>query len=387
MSLPRPKVIEILTHRTDLRPQARLRRGLGDIVLILLALAYRIFALLPVRKGTALFSSFPDAADNSHAMFLHLRDHAPELRFTWIVGSDFAAGSRDLDQARLLRRDSLQAVFAMARAEWVFHTHGIYRFARRRRGQTIVNLWHGMPLKVIGTYDPQVSRLPLGDVAIATSPLYRKIIARAFRMREDQVAVCGQPRNDLMVRAAARGTPDIALWMPTYRQSIQGEIREDSTLTPAAMIELLTQVEAALDPQASVVLKLHPMDALNAVLGDHVGRIRVLRSMDPQESVEELMARSSCLVTDYSSAAIDYLALGRPLGFFCPDRQDYSRGFIEGVEQPFYDAGADLRDAAALAAFLSRPFPAGDQGASLVTHRDDRAAERLWTFLRTGSRS
>ncbi|MBK6800158.1 MAG: CDP-glycerol glycerophosphotransferase family protein [Novosphingobium sp.] len=330
-----------------------------------------------------IYSSFPDAADNAYAMFLHLRGASADLKHAWIVGAGFASGSKDLAGATLLPRDSLRALYAMARAEWVFHTHGIYRFARRRRGQTIVNLWHGMPLKAIGTYDPDVSRLPLGDVAIATSPMFQEIMARAFRMPRERVILCGQPRNDLTVRAAARSEPDIALWMPTYRLSIQGEIRRDSPLAPEAMMALLSEVEAHLEPGAAVVLKLHPMDALNSILDGRIGRIRVLRSMDSQEAVEELMARSRCLVSDYSSAAIDYITLGRPLGFFCPDRAKYTRGFIEGVEQPYFAAGTMLENARSLARFLSCPVPGGDLGSSLVTDRDDRAAERLWTHLKS----
>ena len=350
-------------------------------MMVLLAVLYHAAAFLPVRKGVAVYSSFPDAADNAHAMFLHLRACAPHLRHVWLVGAGFSAAAKDLAGAKLLRRDSLSAIFAVARAEWVFHTHGIYRFARRRRGQTIVNLWHGMPLKAIGTYDPGVSRLPLGDVAIATSPLFQKIIARAFRMPLDRVVVCGQPRNDLMARAAARVEPDLALWMPTYRQSIRGEIRQDSALTPQAMRDLVAEVEASLEPGVAVVLKLHPMDALNAMLDSTLGRISILRAGDPQASVEELMARSRCLVTDYSSAAIDYLTLGRPIGYYCPDRSGYSRGFVEGVEEPYFAAGTVLEGAAELARFFNRPVATGDRGSSLITNRDDRAAERLWSHL------
>jgi len=363
-----------------------MRGSLRDAIMLVLAVLYQTVAMLPLRRGTAVFSSFPDAADNAYAMFLHLRQQAPELELIWIVGAGFVVGDKDLVGARLLRRDSLRALFAMARAEWVFHTHGIYRFARRRRGQSIVNLWHGMPLKAIGTYDPEVSRLPLGDVAIATSPLFRSIMAKAFAMSGDDVVVCGQPRNDLMVRAARDAAPDMALWMPTYRQSMRGEIRTDSPLAPEAMIALLRELDARLDPATTLVLKLHPMDALNALLDRSFGRITILRSGDPQEPVERLMARSRCLVTDYSSAAIDYLTLGRPIGYYCPDRADYSRGFVDGVEAPFFASGAILEDSEALAGFFNNPAPVSDQGSTLVSDRDDRAAERLWAALQARGR-
>ena len=94
-----------------------------------------------------------------------------------------------------------------------------------------------------------------------------------------------------------------------------------------------------------------------------------------------LMARSRRLITDYSSAAIDFAVLGRPIGFFCPDRDDYDRGFIPEVAAPFFAAGEELADVEALIAFvLDKAQP--EQGETpLVQDRDDRSAERLWAAL------
>jgi CDP-glycerol glycerophosphotransferase (TagB/SpsB family) len=43
-----------------------------------------------------------------------------------------------------------------------------------------------------------------------------------------------------------------------------------------------------------------------------------------ETGVYQLLARSTALITDYSSIWTDYLAMERPIGFFCPDLEDYA---------------------------------------------------------------
>ena len=349
----------------------------------ILGLYYRACCLLPVRKSVVLFTSYPDVADNSFAMFEYLRASGQGLRCEWLVGADFDAASRDLAGAKAHKRTSLSGIRATATAEYVFHTHGIYRFARKRRGQTIVNLWHGMPLKTIGTFDPNVRRLPIGDVAIATSVFFRKLIAQAFDMPETAVLVSGQPRNDLLVRSASLREPDIILWMPTYRASNVGDVRQDSLFNAAVMMQTLREIDAGLEGKgARLVLKLHPMDVLNVQLQGDFRNVQVLRQGDPQPPLPDLMASSRALITDYSSAAIDYAVLGRPLGYFCPDRADYVRGFVPGVADVFFSAGTVLDDVDRLVSFILDPPRKSPPTPNLVKDYDDGACERIWNAIK-----
>lgn len=343
---------------------------------------YAALSLLPVRQGTVVFTSYPDASDNALAMYRYLSQQMPRLRTIWLVGPQQTQSLPALRQARLLSREGFRAMHALATAQYVFHTHGIFRFARRRRCQTIVNLWHGMPMKTIGTYDKTGPRLPLGDVTIASSEMFRPIMARAFAMDEADVLVVGQPRNDPMVRAARAAAPTSVLWMPTYRRSGQGEIRHDSPFSSVAMEAVLRRLDDGLAGTATrLILKLHPMDALNLELPHDFANVEVIRRGDVHEDLPLLMARSRRLITDYSSAAIDFAVLGRPIGYFCPDRDDYDRGFIPEVAVPFFAAGEELADVEALIAFvLDKAQP--EQGETpLVQDRDDRSAERLWAAL------
>jgi CDP-glycerol glycerophosphotransferase (TagB/SpsB family) len=346
---------------------------------MMLGWVYRLLAWLPVRRGSVVFTSFPDASDNAWAMFKYLCENAPHLFHVWLVDREFNLRDNDLAGARVIRRSTIRAVLTMARAEFVFHTHGIYRFACRRQGQAIVNLWHGMPLKTIGTFDASLIRLPLGDYCIATSDFFRRIMARAFAMELDQVLITGQPRNDLLAEAARLRPARYALWMPTYRRSIAGDIRQDSTFDNLNITSLLARIDEQLGKVGRrLILKLHPMDALNEELDESFDNIMVLRRHDPAPSVPDLMAQADCLVTDFSSAAIDYAILGRPIGFYCPDRENYLRGFIDGVADPYFRAGTDLANPQDLADFFCAPPQPNARVAELNMFHDSQSASRLW---------
>ena len=353
-------------------------------VLGMAGILYRIFASFPLRPRRIVFVSYPDAADNSLSMFQYLRDNTAGYEFVWLVDHPSPQVIARLAGARLLARRSARGVFAVASAGLVFHTHGVIRFARSRRGQVIVNLWHGMPLKTIGVFDEGNPAVPIGDYAIATSPLFRDVLARAFVMPPKRVLITGQPRNDALFAAAAAAEPTLALWMPTYRCSNEGMIRQDSPLSPAAFQQLLGRLDDALIARgASITLKLHPMDVLNRLLTPQYRAIELIEGHDQRRSVEQLMAASRCLVTDYSSAAIDYMVLDRPIGYFCPDRADYVRGFIPDVVEPFYAAGDMLEDEAALVEFFINPPPPSETGRrALVSNHDGGSAARLWQALK-----
>ena len=84
-------------------------------------------------------------------------------------------------------------------------------------------------------------------------------------------------------------------------------------------------------------------------------------------------------VTDYSSVAIDYAVLDRPIGYFCPDRADYNRGFIEEVVPAFYGAGEMLDGIEALAEFLAGPRRNSSADTSaLASVRTPTASEAIW---------
>jgi CDP-glycerol glycerophosphotransferase (TagB/SpsB family) len=345
-------------------------------------LVYLIFWSRSVSPRRIAFISYPDAADNALAMFYFLQKGPEHHDIVWLVKKKTPSIAARLQGARVVRGWSLGGMVALATARLVLHTHGLPRYAKRRPGQIIVNLWHGMPLKKIGALLNDEASVPVGDYAIATSELFRGVLAKAFQMPSEKVLLTGQPRNDRLLQAS-RSAPKMPLWMPTFRHSLEGAVRQDSLLSPDYFVRLLREVDAKLAARdLRITIKLHPMDVLNTLLSPDFRAINVIFGQDQRQTVEDLLAASSALITDYSSAAIDFLVLQRPIGYFCPDLDQYCRGYIDAVVPAYFAAGTMLRDPDALIDFIARPArPAMDRSEELVLHRDGRSAERLWQQL------
>jgi len=241
-----------------------------------------------------------------------------------------------------IRADSTEFYDALARARFIVGNDYWPEMLRRRRGQTLVQTWHGMSLKKHGELlaDSPLARRSLRrsrqqdadnwQLLLCPSPAATPLLRAAFPYA-GEVLETGLPRADLFRRALANGSgeqvrsrlgiaPDrrVLLYAPTYRDRLrQGRTRY--------------RLGATLD-----------IEALHRVLGDGwtvlfrrhrhaIGRLPVLISdgapfvhdVSEHPHVEDLVAASDVLVTDYSSLAVDQVSLDRPLLFFTPDLDEY----------------------------------------------------------------
>jgi CDP-ribitol ribitolphosphotransferase len=97
-----------------------------------------------------------------------------------------------------------------------------------------------------------------------------------------------------------------------------------------------------------------------------------------EPDINRLMLVSDVMVTDYSSAIFEFALLGRPIGFFAPDLEEYERerGFYfdyrAGVPGPVFTETAELArwlregpfDTDRVRAFAAASFEVADGRAS-----------------------
>ena len=326
------------------------------------------------------FVSAPDLTDNALALFETLvrSDRSLEYRLIWLV-ADRSASRRILDRefdpselpnVSLVSKNTLRGLWTFLRCRTIFLTHGAYGFAHAGYHQTIVNLWHGMPIKTIGAHTGKARRDTFFmHYSIATSDYFAHVIAKAFYLKRDRVLVTGLPRNEWLFQREEKylvvkeGRAKLVVWLPTFRSSYVGEIRVDSSadapdLLSAATLEAL---DARLDGSDSMLaIKLHPMDVKNRQSWANYSNIRIYTDAAFQAAgmnLYKLLACSDALVTDFSSVAIDYLLLKKPIGLFAPDISAYTRGFIPGVLERLAAVGHKLTALEDLANFVINPPP------------------------------
>ena len=177
-----------------------LRRTEQLIELLILFLS-RIF---PRSKDLAIYGSWTGErfGDNSGYLFLYALQHA-KGKHVWIAKDKRIVKSMRLRGLPAYYAYSLSGIYFQLRARIVFVNTGAADVCKNLiGGATLVNLWHGVPLKKI-MYDvhrPGVeerTRLSATEnFVICTSENMRGIYKSAFLVDDDHCLALGQPRND-----------------------------------------------------------------------------------------------------------------------------------------------------------------------------------------------
>lgn len=303
--------------------------------------------------------SYPDFSDNSFAIFHAMIKQKLARKYVWFYykkNKDYI----DKKVTKYFEGDELQRVifveatnpFLVAwhylTASIIINTHGCVDFLPLLKWQKKINLWHGMPLKRIAALALDATKSPQKmDVTIATSPVFKDIVAQCFELQPNQIEEIGSPRMDflfmksdsLRTEFAIQGKNNVYMWMPTYRKSGEGKAHEDGVinqtignLTPKDFAELNRILGKK---NEYMFIKLHPMDYLNQsddIYHFDFENIKIFTSdsfLEYGYEINHLLGMMDVLITDYSSVYFDYAILNRPIILYTDDDSTYreNRGF------------------------------------------------------------
>lgn len=189
----------------------------------------------------------------------------------------------------------------------------------------------------------------------------------------------------------------VVLWMPTFRQSVDKHRIDTSTELPLGIPifksyeEFIEFNESLRQMNTLLVIKIHPMQDLKKIKIKNCTNIIVLDGVSVKElGVDNyrLMIDTDALISDYSSAAYDYLHLNRPIAYTMDDEKNYSLGLI--VDDPNkLMAGPILRNYIDLKNFINSVYEEKDgyrEQRLQLLHRvfkfcDGNSSKRLAEFL------
>ena len=369
-------------------------------------------------------------ADNPKYFFLHCASLEHErVHAVWLsMSSTVVRRIRALGFPAYHRLSPRGLWFALRAGVYIFDCRVMDVSSVASSGALKVNLWHGVPLKMIER-DIEHSNNALAqanhgsslrraankvlrpqlteryDFILGTSRATCERLAGAFGVDTSQVISGGYPRTDVLLRrdddsrfrmpeeervieqcrAYRREGTRVLLYMPTFR-----DWRNDADrVIPIdwKALDALLQAHGG-----ALFCKLHPAD--QASLPDLTGlsRVHLIPSrVDPYP----ILRHTDALVSDYSSIFFDYLLLDRPLVFYPYDLDDYRTYSRELYDD--YDTvtpGPKAYDVAGLERTLSALLSSYDEHAAryaaeraavrsrFYEHVDDRASARLFDALR-----
>ncbi|MEU1132773.1 CDP-glycerol glycerophosphotransferase family protein [Streptomyces sp. NPDC005900] len=286
--------------------------------------------------------------DSPRAVHEELVRRGAEVEHLWVTHDQqtpVPAGAKGVEQY------SAAWYEALARCRRIVASGHLPEFFERREGQTVVQTWHGAPLKRIGTdltdtlyadhghLDalPGLSRQ--WDVLVSPNRFSTPHLGRALAY-DGQVLEAGSPRNDVLfgddrhkvadrVRRELGVGPDkrIVLYAPTYRDHLAyapGRFRYEPALDFRA-------AESVLGDDHVLLVRKHPLTS-----GRLPGaRAPFVRDVSAHPRAAELLLIADVLVTDYSALMFDFAHTGRPMLFHAYDLEHYRdtvRGFYLDFE-------------------------------------------------------
>lgn len=370
---------------------------------------YYLSKAVPRDPRLWVFGNFKGYEDNPRYLLDHVRAHHPEIRPVWIARTGDALREAREDGAEAHLVTSPQGLLLSFRAGVGVIGNRLGDLNRAAvGGMFVVHLWHGTPLKrvlldsradwfvgdgVLGRLLGRLSRWSLKralrsvDLLTAPSPAVARYFEEAFGLPGDRIPVTGYARTDLILESAGAHDGDrrSILYAPTWRES-----DDEGALWKGFDRERWRALLRELD--AELVIKLHPLTDEEALPGESVLDRRI-RMASPGEAkdVNRFLAGVDALVTDYSSIAVDYAVLRRPIIYFLPDASAYleERGLrftLEEMTGGRYCTSWDDVARAVRTAVCGQDSVHRDHAGRLVErfydHRDTRNRERIVAAIR-----
>ncbi|MGW1228875.1 bifunctional glycosyltransferase/CDP-glycerol:glycerophosphate glycerophosphotransferase [Streptomyces sp. NPDC001515] len=325
-------------------------------------------------RDTVLFSSFEGRqySDSPRAVHEELVRRETGLDHVWAVRDRQARVPAGADT---VEHGSAAWYEALARSRYIVTNTQLPEWFERRAGQTVVQTWHGTPLKRIGLDLAGTSRANRAYIAtlehrarqwsflVSPNTFATPVLRRSFGYG-GEVLECGYPRNDLFhapdrvkVAAAVRASlhiPDTArvvLYAPTWRE----DLPKNAGRYPMDLRLDLAAAERALGPDTVLLVRRHYL-VTDRLPDSGTGFVR---DVSRYPDAAELLLISDALVTDYSSMLFDFAETGRPMLFHTYDLEHYRdtlRGFAFDFESRA--PGPLIADSAALVEALRDPVRA-----------------------------
>lgn len=330
-------------------------------------LEYReLYKEIPL-KSIILFRSGPhassyvkgmDFADNARALFEYMLQNGYNEKYEliWLVKNpDEWEGHYNAKNVKFLsyewsvsenQKERDRYYHALCLAKYIFFTDA-YGFARNcRKDQTRIQLWHGCGFKTRVNFVRCEKRY---EYTTVISDLYSKIHQNIYGLREDQVLVTGYAKQDWLFHPVMDwkerlGIPEAQkyiFWLPTFRmakQQLQNlneyELGGQTGLPVVCTHKMLAHLDGLLKGMGIVlILKLHPFhdrEKTGRIDMDNIVMLDNGQLAEKDIQINQLLGHADALISDYSSAAVDYMILDRPIAFTLDDMEEYghSRGFV-----------------------------------------------------------
>lgn len=310
--------------------------------------------LFPINKNQILFISFGGQySDSPKYIYEYLHNNNKNYRYIWCLNN---FNRIPIDNCMIISHKGIKLLYYMATSRVIITNDFIYTYYPKRKGQNIINTWHGgSPLKTVGmvgkrTSDEEIDFFKrhdkiyscfLSSSKFMTDEVFRKSFGYTGKIFDT-----GMPRNAILLRkhrdqeikvreyyGISKDT-GIVLYAPTFRGSARNAsfLSQDKQFNIKLCLEVL---EKKFSKKFCFMFRAHH------TCGSDIDLPNVYMASDYPD-MQELLCASDILITDYSSCMGDEALMKKPVFLYCPDLEEYKsdRGFywdIFSLPFPVYE--------------------------------------------------
>lgn len=313
-------------------------------------LFWYMFSIKPIQDNKIVISSYfgRGFSDNAKYIVEELLKRDKKYDLVWLV-SNLEKNEDFPKEVRLVKHKSVRAIYEYVTAKlWIDNSRKNH-YIRKRKSQIYIQTWHGgIALKKIEK-DAEDS-LPKNyvrfaktdsknaDLFISNSTFNTKMYKDAF-WYDGEILECGVPRNDLLFNEAGEITKKIkksfnidcnkkiVMYAPTFRKDYNIDVYK---FDYEACIK---EFEKAFQQEFVMLIRLHPNVFTKSKELNFSSKNIINASFYPD--MQELLAASDILITDYSSSMFDFMLTRKPCFIYANDINQYinDRGFYFDINK------------------------------------------------------
>ena len=296
-------------------------------------------------QNTIVIESHNDFDSNGGAFYEYLlkNHYNDKYKIVWLLKNEKPTEMPKNVEAFCLYKPSLKKQKEICTAKYILTCQDV--IGSVRDGQTSVYLTHGpFGLKAIKGKINLPQNL---TYCLMPSKYLENILKDQYQIGNTNIkpVILGYPIHDLLYVPSEKELSKITdahydkviLWMPTFRKG-KAFGRNDSNFDEPLGIPIFYDIDALskLNQKLKIkntllIIKIHPMQDKKTIKVEDMSNVKVLDGDSVRKlNVDNyrLMKDADALISDYSSAAYDYLHLDRPIGFTVDDAKEYKLGFI-----------------------------------------------------------
>ncbi len=376
------------------------------------------FFIKPFKKTKIiLFESVPDLSDNAKALYDYLMQKKinKSYKIYWLVNEPKEYSSKKMDNTYFITKKHnkkfkyIKTMFIMSIADYCFFTH-CFVGNKYNKHQVRCFLMHGTSFKNL----KNVYKDFFVDVtdAIVTSKFTEEIHCQTKQGVEGKCHVLGYPRNDMLYINQKeknnlkrifnlKDDKKIILWLPTFKHSNVDNRNDLNELTPSDVGIIsennLNEINNELEKYNIVlILKPHPGQDMKYFNIKENTNIKIMKDkdlIDNNYTLYQFMAVTDALITDFSSAYVDYLLLDKPIAFEIENIEQYKNGIGFSIDNPLdYMPGMLMKNKDDLIKFIESLNLNQDKYDKerkkmknlFHTYKDNKSSERIIKYFKIG---